>query len=149
MFHADRGRRVGAESRLCQKVAVQAQGQSESFSALFSTGDNFSLAAGKQAHIGGADRFTKTCSNGETLYYNQQQILLLLKRQMEFLRQCLSRTLLIMDTNRTWTSLMHNNEFYVCRVCGTEQLDPPWGKMVKYQVMTYVTVVVLSLGMKI
>ena len=44
---------------------------------------------------------------------------------------------------------MHNNEFYVCRVGGAEQLDPPGGKMVKYQVMTYVTVVVLSLGMKI
>jgi len=71
LFHADCGRRVGAESRLCQKVAVQAQGQSESFSIFFSTGDNFSLAAGKQAHIGGADRFTKTHSNGETLYYNR------------------------------------------------------------------------------
>ncbi|HFT8656195.1 MAG: hypothetical protein E7D37_04275 [Enterobacter cloacae] len=23
---------------------------------------------------------------------------------------------------------MHNNEFYVCRVCGAEQLDPPWGE---------------------
>ena len=33
-----------------------------------------------------------------------------------------------MDTNRTWTTLMHNNEFYVCRVCGAEQLDPPWGE---------------------
>ena len=86
---------------------------------------------------------------GRRCITTEQQILLLLKRQMEFLRQCLSRTLLIMDTNRTWTTLMHNNEFYVCRVCGAEQLDPPGGKMVKYQVMTYVTVVVLSLGMKI
>lgn len=23
---------------------------------------------------------------------------------------------------------MHNHEFYVCRVCGAEQLDPPWGE---------------------
>lgn len=22
---------------------------------------------------------------------------------------------------------MNNNEFYACRICGTEQLDPPWG----------------------
>ncbi|TOZ43529.1 hypothetical protein DK925_19350 [Enterobacter cloacae] len=71
MFHADRDRGVGAESCLCQQVGVQAQGQSESFSIFFSTGGNVSIAADKQEHIGGADRFTKTRSNGETLYYNR------------------------------------------------------------------------------
>lgn len=26
---------------------------------------------------------------------------------------------------------MQNNEFYVCRVCGSEQLEPPWGEDVQ------------------
>jgi len=50
LFHTDRDRGVGAESCLCQQVAVQAQGQSESFSTFFSTGGNVSITAGEQAH---------------------------------------------------------------------------------------------------
>jgi len=33
-----------------------------------------------------------------------------------------------MGIKQTWITLMHsNNDLYICRVCGAEQLDPPWG----------------------
>jgi hypothetical protein len=33
-----------------------------------------------------------------------------------------------MVLKKIWIISMHNkNEIYFCRVCGLEQLDPPWG----------------------
>ncbi|WP_244269261.1 hypothetical protein [Pantoea septica] len=33
-----------------------------------------------------------------------------------------------MAIQQIWTTSMHkNNEFYICRACGAEQLDAPWG----------------------
>ncbi|WP_243464972.1 hypothetical protein [Photorhabdus temperata] len=34
-----------------------------------------------------------------------------------------------MDIKQIWIILMRkNNRLYICRVCGAEQLDPPWGE---------------------
>ncbi|HBV9988749.1 TPA: glycohydrolase toxin TNT-related protein, partial [Klebsiella aerogenes] len=97
LFHADHHRRIGAESRFCQLVAVQAPAgakeekksglmgtggigisigsskathdlreagttQSQSFSTIGSTGGNVVIAAGNQAHIGGADLIASTAT---------------------------------------------------------------------------------------
>ena len=46
-----------------------------------------------------------------------------------FLEQCSDRTQQVMVSKQIWTISMHSKyEFYVCRVCGAEQLDPPWGE---------------------
>ena len=57
-------------SKTTHNLREQGTTQSESFSTVGSTGGSVSITAGKQAHIGGVDRFTKTRSNGQTLYYN-------------------------------------------------------------------------------
>lgn len=53
---------------------------------------------------------------------------LLSKIQMVFLKQCLNQILKNMVIKQIWITSMHkNNEFYVCRVCGAEQPEAPWG----------------------
>lgn len=43
-------------------------------------------------------------------------------------KQCLDRIQKIMVIQQIWTISMHkNNELYICRICGSEQVDAPWG----------------------
>ncbi len=55
-------------------------------------------------------------------------IRLLSKLQMVYLKQCLDQIPQIKFTQQIWTISMRKiNELYICRVCGAEQLDAPWG----------------------